>query len=164
MQPTMLNLMIQIWVQILSKTMKLKSNQISQIICKARLFAENGSSQEYEEDEEWTTLLHDSRSVIASGSSDKSFLWSIKYIRNLSFQFFRFPESASVNLVINSTKLVNYFRVFFDKSICERITKESNTYAQNNRHLLMYLKKLKLRTFIESIIVMGFHSFLHCLH
>lgn len=122
----------------------------------ARLFTANDFSDDDMQEEELDIPARGISPTTRAASSD-SFVWSKKNNPDLSFQSFDFTESSTVNVVINSEKPTDYFRVFFGENICQKITKESNLYAsQKNTHLFMDLEELN--AFLGILIFMGFHS------
>lgn len=95
----------------------------------------------------------DEEEVVSPSSNILS--WSKKVNQILTFQSYNFIESSHVNSVVDSCKPIDYFRIYFDKTICQTIVDESNLYAcQQNTQLGLH--KEELDAFLGILIVIGF--------
>lgn len=85
-----------------------------------------------------------------------TYSWSKKSNQVLTFNNYNFSESPGINVDVDSLKPVDFFRVYFDKNICEVIVVESNLYASQQKTQLDLCQE-ELDAFLGVLIIMGFH-------
>lgn len=71
--------------------------------------------------------------------------------QTLAFKNYNFDESSGVNIV-NLSKPIDSFKIYFDDNICQMIVDESHLYAGQQKTNLNYVEKNLMHFLVFSLL------------